>query len=192
MQMSHPATLLKRYLTELDQRIAKLDAKSDNKICTVTEQISKLDVKLHASTQMTNEAVGRLDSKLDSGVQLTNEASSKLDSKLDVSMMTMSETISKLDEKLDSNLQTTNKAIGELCREKLSVREFRDFVDVFNKVLGESFPLSEAVIPRISEPAVQESTVVNSSGYQEEAIAVVELERARLEILKQHAHLALR
>jgi len=173
-RMSHPATLLKRYLMELNERIAKLDAKSEGRIRTVSEQVSKLDAKLDGSVQMTNEAVGRLDSKLASSVQLTNEAISKLDSKLDGGMRTVSETISKLDEKLDGNLQTTNEAIGQLYREKLSVQEFREFVNVFNKVLGESFQLPEPIVPQISEPAARESSAEDDSGFQGEVVLDLE------------------
>jgi serine acetyltransferase len=125
---------------------------------------------------MTNEAIGRLNSKLDSSVQLTNEAVSKLDSKLDGNMRTVSETISKLDEKLDGTLQTTNGAIGELYREKLSVQEFREFVNVFNKVLGESFPLPDAIVPQISEPAARQSNGGDRSGFQGETITNLEEE----------------
>jgi polyhydroxyalkanoate synthesis regulator phasin len=161
---------------ELNERIAKLDAKSEDRIRAVSEQVSKLDAKLDDSVQMTNEAVRRLDSKLVNSVQSTNEAISKLDSKLDRSMWTVSETISKLDQKLDGNLQTTNEAIGELYREKLSVQEFRDFVNVFNKVLGESFPLPEAIVPQTSEPAAQESSAKDNSGFQVEAVVDLEAE----------------
>lgn len=120
--MSHPATLLKRYLTELNGRIVKLDAKSDG------------------------------------------------------GMQTVSETISKLDQKLDGSVQMTNQAIGDLYREKLSVQEFREFVNAFNKILGESFPLPEEPVPQTSEHELRESRAEDNSGFQGGTIAVLEPE----------------
>ncbi len=114
--MSHPAMLLKRYLTELNERIVKLDAKSDG--C----------------------------------------------------LQTVSETISKLDEKVDNCVQTTNQAIGDLYREKLSVQEFREFVNTFNRILGESFPLPGEPVPQTPEPTLIESRAEDDSRFQGEVV----------------------
>jgi len=175
-RMSHPALLLKRYLMELNERIVKLDVKSEDRMRAVSGQVSKLDAKLNGSVEMTNEAVGRLYPRLVNRVRSTNEAISKLDSKLDGSTQTASETISKLDQKLDGNLQTRNEAIGDLYREKLSIQEFRDFVNVFNKVLEESLLLPEAIVPETSETAAQESSAKDDSGLQVEAVVDLEAE----------------
>ena len=192
--MSHPASLLKMYLMDLNARLDKLDAKLDSSIQTVSEAVSKLDSKLDSGLQVTNDAVSKLDSKLDSGLQVTNDAVSKLDSKLDGGLQITNEAVSKLDAKtndglrtvsdavnsvdakLDGNVQVTNEAIGQLFIEKLSVQEFREFVDVFNKVLSESFPLPEEPVPKGSEPAVQESGTPASSGVQGEAVVVLDME----------------
>ncbi len=172
--MSHPATLLKRYLMELNERIAKLDAKSEDRMRTVSEQVSKLEEKLDEKVPITNETVSNIDSKLANNVQMTNEAISKLDSKLDNNIRTMNETISKLDQKLDNNLQTTNEVIVELDREKLSVQEFREFLNIFNKVIGESFPLPETIAPQASEPAPQEPNAKEDPGFQ--VVTILDLE----------------
>lgn len=156
--MSHPATLLKRYLTELNERIVKVDEKSDGVMRTMSEAISKFD----GTIRITNETVSKLDLKLDSAVQSTNEAVSKFDLKLSGNMSTMSETVHKLDEKVDANVQTTNQAIGDLYREKLSVQEFREFVNVFNRILGEGFPLPNAVV-EVKSNALQNAESASSS-----------------------------
>jgi hypothetical protein len=117
-----------------------------------------------------------LDSKLNSGLQLTSQAVSKLDAKLEGGMTAMSETITKLDGKLDGNMQTTNQAIGDLYREKLSVQEFREFVNVFNKILSKSFPLPEKPVTQLSEAVTRESAAEVSSFYQEKPVAVLETE----------------
>lgn len=152
--MSHPATLLKRYLTELNGRIVKLDAKSEGDLQTVSATISKLD------------------EKVDGSVHTTNEALSSMNSKLEGDLRTVSETISKLDKKLDDSVQTTNQAIGDLYREKLSVQEFREFVNAFNKILSESFPLPEEPAPQASESATLESRTEGDSRLQGEAVVV--------------------
>lgn len=156
--MSHPATLLRRYLTEINERIVKLDAKADGGLRTVSETINKLD------------------QKLDGNLQTANEALSKLDSRLDGSMSSVTETVSKLDQKLEGAIQNTNQAIGNLYREKLSVQEFREFVNLFNKILGESFPLPEELVPKTSEPASQESRIEDRSSSQGDAVAIFEPE----------------
>ena len=163
-------------MTELSERIAKLDAKSDGKIQTLTEQISKLIVRLDGNAQATSGAVSRLDSKLDTGVQLTNEAVSKLDSKLDGGLRAMSEAISNLDGKSDGNMQMTNQAIGDLYKEKLSVQEFREFINVFNKIFGESFLLPEKPATQFSEPAVRESNDEVNSCFQGKPVVVARQE----------------
>lgn len=99
-KMSHPAELLKKYLTELNERIAELEARSDG------------DIKI------------------------------------------VSEAINKLEEKLDNTINVTNQAVDNLYREKLSVQEFREFVDAFNRILGEIFPLFEKHISEKSEKPV--------------------------------------
>jgi predicted acyltransferase (DUF342 family) len=143
--MSHPATLLKKYLTELDERIGKLNVKSEGGIQTVSESVSKLDQKLDGDMHTANENLGKLDSKLDEGIR------------------TVSESVSKLDQKLDDSVQTTNQAIGELCREKLSVQEFREFVNAFNKILGENLLGPEKPALQTSEPALRESYAEDNS-----------------------------
>ncbi len=152
--MSHPATLLKRYLTELNGRIIKLDAKSE------------------CHTHIVSETLGKLDEKLDGSVHTTNEALSRLDSKLEGGMRTVSETIIKLDEKLDASVQTTNQAIGNLYREKLSVQEFREFVNAFNKILSECYPAPEEPALQTPEAATQKMCAEDGSGYQGEAVLV--------------------
>lgn len=161
--MSHPAELLKRYLTELNERIVKSDAKSDGGIQTVSETVIKLDVKLDGNIQRTNDAIDRLDSKLDSGAQMTNEAVTKLDSKLNGDVKTMTETISKLGDKLDASVQTTNQAIGDLYREKLSVREFQEFVNAFYEILAEGLPLPKEPVLETKSDAPQNAEAISSS-----------------------------
>ena len=156
--MSHPATLLKRYLTELNDRIVKLDAKSDGGIQIVSETINKLDQKLDGNVHATNEALSKLESKVDGGIR------------------SVSETIKKLDEKVDRSVQTTNQAIGDLYREKLSVQEFREFVNVFNKILSESFPLPQQPVPQTSEHELREPHAEDNSAFQGGTIAVLEPE----------------
>ncbi len=156
--MSHPATLLKRYLTELNDRIEKLESKSDGGIQIVSETINKLDQKLDGSIHATNEAINRLESKVDGGIR------------------SVSETIKKLDEKVDRNVQTTNQAVGDLYREKLSVQEFRDFVNVFNKILNDSFALPQQPVQQTSEHEIREPHAEDTSAFQGGTIAVLEPE----------------
>jgi hypothetical protein len=152
--MSHPATLLKRYLTELNGRIVKLDAKSEGEI------------------QIVSATIGKLDEKVDSNVSMTNEALSRMNAKLEGDMRTVSETVSKLDKKVDDTLQMTNRAIGDLYREKLSVHEFREFVNTFNKILSESFPLPEEPAPQSPNPAVPESHTEGGASFQGDAVLI--------------------
>ncbi len=157
-EMSHPASLLKKYLVELNARLDKLDAKLDGSLRTMSEAVSKLDAKLDGGLQMTNEAVSKLDVKTNFGIRAVGEA------------------VSRVDAKLVSSVQVTNEAMGQLFREKLSVREFREFVDVFNQVLGGCFPLPEEPVPKGSELVVGESGAAVDSGVQEEAVVILDME----------------
>lgn len=125
--MSHPAELLKKYLTELNNRITELEAKSDG------------------------------------GMQKVNAA------------------ISRLDEKLDSSVKATNQAIDKLCREKLSVQEFREFVDAFNRILSEILPLFERHAADKTTPAFMEVHAENASSFEGEAVAALPAESEALE-----------
>ncbi len=156
--MSHPAALLKKYLAELSARIDRLDAKFDGGLRVVNEEVSKVDAKLDGVMQVTNENVSRLDAKLDGRVQ------------------TVREEVGKLEAKFDGSTRMTNEKIGELNKEKLSVQEFREFVEVFNKILVESFPLPEEPVVQASEPVVQGSSAAVSSGVQGEAVVIMDME----------------
>lgn len=161
--MSHPTTLLKEYLNELSERLTELDTKLDDKIRTLSEQISSLNAKLDGKAQMTNEILAKLGSKQNGG------------------MRALRETISRLDDRLDSSVQTTNQAIRELYREKLSVQAFREFLNIFNKILRESFPLRDERAAQSSGHAVPESRADDTSYFIREHAAIpgVELDTPR-------------
>jgi hypothetical protein len=193
-KMSHPAELLKKHLMDLNARLDRLDAKLDSSMQTVDEEVRKLGVKIDSGVQDANEKITKLDLKLDGSMQTIHGEIHKLDTDLDCGMKLASEKIDKLDAKFDGNLQTANEElrrldaklagsiqmidqnIGALYREKLAVQEFREFVDVFNKVLGENLQMSKVPVPQSSELVVQESSAMVNSGVQEEVTVIVDME----------------
>ncbi len=141
--MSHPAELLKKYIIDLSEQITSSDAKSEDNIRIMNGNIDKLGVKVDGNIQKTDEAIERLDLKLDTDNQVTGDVVKNLGSKIDSDIAAIKESINALNRKLDSSVQTTNQAIGDLYREKLSVREFREFVDAFSEILTEDMPLTK-------------------------------------------------
>ncbi len=161
--MSHPAELLKRYLTDLSDQIVKSDATSGERVRTVNETIDQLDVKLDSSIQIASEAIGRIDSKVDSDSRSINNVVGNLGSKMDTEINAMKESINRLSDKLDASVQTTNQAIGDLYREKLSVREFREFVDAFYEILAEDLPSPKKPSTETKRNTSQDNGTTSSS-----------------------------
>jgi len=74
--------------------------------------------------------------------------------------------------KLDSFMRTTTDEINRLGREKLTLQEFREFVDMFNKSLAESLA-SQAEKPSQTEPKPAKSEPSGENmGNQGEAVQV--------------------
>jgi hypothetical protein len=192
--MSHPAALLKKYLTELNARLDRLEAKLDGGLRVTNEKVGKLEAKMDCSLQTVNETIGKLnlkfdgdmktvneevsklDAKLDGVMQVTNENVSKLGAKLDYGVLAAREEVGKLDAKFEGSTQMTNEKMCELDKEKLTAQEFREFVDVFNKILGENLPMSEEPAPQSSQPAVQPSSATISPVVQEEPVVIMDME----------------
>ncbi len=164
-------------MADLEGRIAESSKNSNEGIQALNEMVNKLGSKLDGHLQKTAEAIARLDSKVDSGAQLTSEVSRKIDSKLDGDIKTVNEEIGKLGDRLEANVQTTNQAIGDLYREKLSVREFREFVNDFHKILSEGLLLPKEPVAEASLTAPLKEDAPNSPATQISAIFTPQIVR---------------
>lgn len=199
--MSHPASLLKKYLMELNERVNKLDAKLDSNLQILNEEVQRLGVKIDGCIQDTNGNAATFDSKLNGNIQTVRGEIRKLDSNLARALVgsikltdgkikelhttiegglhTANEEIHRLDAKLCSSIQMTDQSIGALFREKLSVQEFREFVEVFDKTLGdESHLLHMGAISQTSEPGLKDSNDEGEDGLQREPFVVTDSDTA--------------